>query len=143
MLAQQEYSLISPEPIGQRGNRSLLLLFLVSEIVESYKAFKADKWDLILTSHPRFFPYDWGYKIGHLNKLKEHSFLLKKNFPEKMRYVKTTEKTISKSIESLLQKTPPSDLVFLTALQRIYSSLEPLITLCKEDENLIFFLLKP
>jgi hypothetical protein len=137
MLWGQELSLYSPQVLGERDHRCLLLQFLLFENLEAYKAAKEGRSEEVFTSHPRFFPYDWARPSGHLNRLYEHSLLLKKSFPEHGKLVKHYEKTLLKILRSLPKKEG-----LLAASQMLYSALEPLIEVCKESENLLFFLLK-
>ncbi len=142
MLWNRDLSLFSPQVIGERHNRGLLIQFLLSEIIEAYKAVENGKWDALITTHPRFFPYDWGKMTGYLNKIQEHSLLLSKSFPDRAKAVKSFQKTLLKQLNSLFKKRKPSKELFGIALQKIYASLEPLIESCRENENLLFFLLK-
>ncbi len=135
-------SLFSPQAISEKHNRALLIQFLLSEIVEAHRAILADKLDLLITSHPRFFPYDWGNKTGYLNKLQEHSLHLAKSFPDHKQPVKNFEKTLSNKLASLTGHGKISKEKFVIALQKIYASLEPLIEVCRENENLLLFMLK-
>jgi hypothetical protein len=142
MLWGEDLSLFSPQAIGERQNRGLLLQFLLSETIEAHKSVLAGKAETVITSHPRFFPYDWNTTTGHLNKSQEHSLFLKKSFPDKIKVVNSFEKTLSRAVETLSKKKNVAKEQFEAALQKIYTALEPLIEICKEDENLLFFLLK-
>jgi hypothetical protein len=137
MLWGQELSLYSPQALGERDHRCLLLQFLLFEHLEAYQAAKAGRSEEVLTAHPRFFPYDWAKPSGHLNKLYEHSLLLKKSFSEHSKLVKHYEKTLLKMLSSLPKKDG-LDIAF----KMLYTAMEPLIEVCKESENLLFFLLK-
>jgi len=142
MLWSQELSLYSPQALSEKHHRNLLIQFLLFENIEAYKAMLACKWDAILTPHPRFFPYDWAITTGHINKIQEHGLLLKKSFPEKVRAVKNFENTLAKIFESLSKRKNLSKEQFELSIQKIYIALEPFIEACKENENLLFFLLK-
>ena len=143
MLWNQNISLFSPQSIGQRCNRELLLQFFLFEILEAYKAYQnGSHWELILSSHPHFFPYDWATRPGLLNKAYEHSLFFTQCFPEHIQCVKNFEKKFIKILTSWEKKTSVPRKQFESSLQTIYSLLEPLIEVCRENENLLFFLLK-
>ena len=133
MLWSQELSLYSPQALSEKHHRSLLVQFLLFETIEAHRAMMAGNWGAVMTPHPRFFPYDWAISAGHINKIQEHGLLLKNSFPEKARAVKNFERVLSKIDER-------DD--FEPILQKIYLALEPFIEICKESENLLFFLLK-
>jgi hypothetical protein len=142
MLWSQDLSLFSPQVIGQRQHRGLLIQFLLFEIIQAHKAVVSGKWDCLVTTHPRFFPYDWGSMTGYLNKLQEHSLLLKKSFSNKSEAVKNFEKTMCREMKIFAKKRNLSKERLEQALKKIYTSLEPLIEFCKENENLLLFMLK-
>lgn len=142
MLWGQELSLYSPQALSEKHHRCLLIQFLLYENIEAYKAVMSHRCSAVFTSHPRFFPYDWAMTTGHLNKMQEHSLLLKNSFPEKQRAVKNFEKTLSKTMTLLSKKKSLNQEQLSLILQKIYLGLEPLIEACKESENLLFFLLK-
>ena len=105
------------------------------------KAFHRNaSWESILSWQPRFFPYDWAAPTGHLNKVKEHGLLLKKSFPEHSRAVKKIETLIKKAF--LAWENKKSDHQVEKILNALYLALEPLVEACKDNENLIYFLLK-
>jgi hypothetical protein len=143
MLLNREVSLFSPQAISERHHRGLLIQFILFELLESHKAYDAkENWEVILSSHPRHFPYDWSATTGYLNKAQEHSLLLKESFPDHAKSVKNFEREFSKVFSSLTKKKNVLQAQFILALRRIYFALEPLIIVCKENENLLFFLLK-
>jgi hypothetical protein len=142
MLYNSDPSLFSPQALSVRAHRALLIQFLLSEMIEGYRAASEGRWDLLLTAKPCFFPYDWASTTGYLNKIWEHSSCLKKSFPDQAKVVKGFEKIFAKQLDSLSKKRRPAQEHFEIALQKLYSALEPLIEFCKEDENLLFFLLK-
>ncbi|MBS0604614.1 MAG: hypothetical protein JSS60_06200 [Verrucomicrobia bacterium] len=142
MLWNSDLSLFSPQALSERENRGLLIQFLLSELIEAYKSVQSGKLDAVVTPHPRFFPYDWSAKTGYLNKILEHALLLQKSFPDRARAVKNCERTLSKTLASFSKKKKLDKEQMHSTLQTVYSSLEPLIEACKENENLLFFLLK-
>jgi hypothetical protein len=143
MLLNRDLSLFSPQALAKRHNRALLLQFILAELFEAHKAFLTNRsWEFILSCHPRFFPYDWAAPSGFLNKMKEHGLLLKKSFPDHARPVKGFEQLFKKTLSSWEKKKKIPKKQFEKTLQMLYSSLEPLLETCKENENLIYFLLK-
>lgn len=142
MQSGQDLSLFSPHALGEKHNRSLLIQFLSSEIIASYHAVLTGNWEALISPPHRFFPYDWAAKIGHLNKIQEYSLLLKKSFPDKLRHVNNFAKTLSKTFDSLSKKKEITSQELQQLVQKIYLCLEPFIETCKENENLLYFLLK-
>jgi hypothetical protein len=139
MLRHSEPSALSPQAIGERGHRSLLLQFLLFEILEAHEATSAKRWDLLLTSRPRFFPYGWSSTAGHLDTIGEYAALLHKSFPDEAKAVENLEGILS---ELMCKQENLFKGAFENALQELLLCLEPLVACCKEDENLLFFLLK-
>lgn len=105
---------------------SLLLQFILSELFEAHKIYDGENWEKIVSAQPRFFPYDWNMSVGHLNKTKEHSALL-------------GSKKFDKHLEKIMKKQLSKELLRLE-IKKLYLILEPFMD--REDENLIFFLLK-
>lgn len=141
MLWSRNHSLFSPQVLSERPNRSLLLQFLLLEIIEARRAVETGNWSNLLTVHPCFFPYDWGRASGCLNRAREHSLLLGCSFPKHKTLVKRFEKALTKQILVLSKKKAPRMQMDL-CLRATYTALEPLLELCGENENLLFFLLK-
>lgn len=138
MLRTKSVSLFSPQMIAHQHHRHLLLQFLLSDLFRAHEAFCMDQnSEEILKEDPYFFPYDWGSKMGHLNKVKEHVLLLRASFPNHFEVVENIEQSLFLWIEEGV--SPDS---FDSHCHKVYSLLECLIELCKEEENLIFFLLK-
>lgn len=135
-------SLFSPQSIAEKSHRGLLVQFILFELLEAYKTYDESNWELILSAHPRYFPYDWSSVTGYLNRAQEHSLLLKDSFSDHPRLVKNFERDFFNVLTLLNKKKKISKLQFARELKKIYFAFEPLIELCKENENLIFFLLK-
>ena len=142
MLWNKDLSLFSPQALGERENRGLLIQFLLHELIEAQKSIQLDKFDAVLSSHPRFFPYDWSAMTGYLNKAQEHTLLLQKSFPDHSKAVRVFEKVLSKTLFKFSGNKKIKKQQLQSALQSIYAALEPLIGACKENENLLFFMLK-
>jgi len=142
MLLDKRISLFSPQAIGEIHHRGLLIQFILYEVFEAYKSYcREGKWDRVLSCHPRHFPYDWSSSTGHLNKAHEHSLLLKESFPNEVKQVKKFEKQFG-AVLDLLAKKKISKERFIEALQKVYAMIEPFIETCRENENLLHFLLK-
>ncbi len=142
MLWNKNLSLFSPQALYEKENRGLLIQFLLSELFEAYQSIQSGKLEKVITFHPRFFPYDWNTMAGYLNKIHEHALLLEKSFSDCPKAVNNCEKTLSKTLQTLSDKKKLTKKLLERSLQTVYSSLEPLIYACKENENLLFFLLK-
>ncbi|MES2122773.1 MAG: hypothetical protein V4492_08370 [Chlamydiota bacterium] len=140
MLWCRNFSLLSPQMLAEKEHRGLLLQFLLSDLFEAEKAFSngAD-WVWILSSHPSMIPYDWAMRTGYLNKVQEHAILLKESFPELPRKFQALERILNKHLHPQIKNSSDS---FYAVIRKIYLALEPFLLLCKENENLLFFLLK-
>ncbi len=135
MLLNRSFSLFSPRAISEKQHRGLLVQFLLFELFECYKLFQVH-WERVLSPHPSHFPYDWSSTTGHLNKAQEHILLLKEAFSDFPKVVKEFEIEFSKELASLNEQ------FFLETLRKILTALEPFLEICKENENLIHFMLK-
>lgn len=142
MLLNKHLSLFSPRALSEKQHRGLLIQFILFELLESYKAYLEGNPDVVLSPHPKHFPYDWSATTGCLNKAQEHIFLLKEAFPDADQSVKNFEKEFSKGLAKLVKKKKIADEAFSQVLEKIISGIEPLIELCKDNENLIYFMLK-
>jgi hypothetical protein len=143
MLFNQDVSLFLPQALSKRHNRALLLQFVIAELLQAYRAYLTNQsWDTIFSSQPCLFPYDWAKPLGYLNKVRGHAILLKKSFPDHSKPTKEFEKMIRKILFAWEGKKKVSKKQFEKALQSLYFALVPLLQVCKENENLIFFLLK-
>lgn len=139
----QSLLLFSPRAIAEKSNRALLIQFVLAELIEAQKAyFNGQKWEVILSHPARLFPYDWNARAGFLNKVWEHGQFLRKSFPDQLKAVASFEKNLMKIFYVWRNRKTVSKREFQAALKRIYKTLELLIERCKEDENLLFFLLK-
>jgi hypothetical protein len=139
----RDISLFSPQVLAKRHHRALLLQFILAELLGAYQAFlKENSWETILSTHPRFFPYDWAKSPGYLNKLREHAMMLKKSFPDFAKQAKQFEQFLEKTLRSWEKKKTTPKQYFKHTLQKIYLLIEALLETCKDNENLIFFLLK-
>lgn len=143
MVINKNISLFSPQAISERHHRALLIQFILFELFEAYRAHqRQENWEMIFSLHPRHFPYDWSSMTGYLNKAQEHSLLLKESFADHAKLVKSFEKQFLKVLASLAKKKKVSKAQSILAMQKIYLVLEPFIETCKDNENLLHFLLK-
>jgi len=143
MMINKRISLFSPQAISERQHRGLLIQFILFELFEAHRAhLRQENWEMILSLHPCHFPYDWSSVTGYLNRAQEHGLLLRDSFSDHLKWVKNFEKHFSKALACLSKKKKISTEQFISALQKIYFALEPLIEICKENENLFHFLLK-
>lgn len=142
MLWNSDVTVFSPQTLRDEDNRSLLLQFILSDLLHAYQNVQSGEFHTFFCAPPRFFPYDWNKEIGYLNKILEHSSILQKNFNDKQECVELHSKVLFKIVETLSKKKTWTKDLLEGALSQLYFSLEPLIETCKEDENLLFFLLK-
>lgn len=142
MFWNRDVSLFSPQPLVEKENRGLLVQFLLSEVISAHQSLQMGKIDAVVSAHPRFFPYDWGIKTGYLNRAQEHALLLRKSFPDHEKAIITLEKVLEKTLFAHPAKESLKKRQIKTSLRFIYLAMEPLIEACKENENLLFFLLK-
>ncbi len=140
MLWNKNLALFAPQSLGEIQHRSLLVQFLLFEVFECYRALQQNRWEALLTAHPRFFPYDWALATGHLNKLQEHTLLLESSFPGSPNEISRLQQTLGAAMETLLQKFTKRKAT--ETLRQLYRDLEPFIERCRDDENLLSFLLK-
>lgn len=112
-------------------NRALILQFILSEI---FHTLKAPNIESIFSSSRPLFPYDWANQIGHWNKIREHAILLSYAFPSLPEAARFFEEAVNKAPKEIHE--------LRLYLRNLYLFLEPLIEFCKDNENLIFFLLK-
>ncbi|MCI0381947.1 MAG: hypothetical protein L0207_02705 [Chlamydiae bacterium] len=150
MQSPKTYHLYSPfsvKTVRDGQNHALLLQFILSELFHAKDAHeKDDPLEFVFSSPACFFPFDWSYEIGCLNKIHEHAILLEYAFPamkeEADKFHAILEKTLHHIREYKKKKMEISHEELLTCLKSIYDFLEPFLLQCKENENLLFFLLK-
>jgi len=141
------YSPLTIKTIKEGKNRALLLQFILSEIFHAMDAGKnEDPLEFVFSSPACFFPYDWSYEVGSLNKISEHAQLLEAAFPK----LETSTQAFNKHLEELLSKVisrkkmkdeiPHEELN--RDLNELYQLLQPFFIACKENESLLLFLIK-
>lgn len=111
------FSPFSPETVNQGQGPALLIQFILKELLKETDCLKK-------TTPVAMRPFEWSEKAGSYNKVSEHASLLPFAFIDLAAETK-------KFINSL--NKPCLELVSL---------LEPFILSCKENENLIYFLLQ-
>ena len=135
------FSPFSPAMIWEKRNRGLLLQFLASELIASHHAICVDApYGEIVSLQKRYFPYDWAYPYGYLNKAHEHALMMNQVFPEVEGRAAQLQDALAQMTHS--QEPPRSKKTIIKQLQKIFLSMEPFIERCKDNENLIFFLLQ-
>ena len=77
------YSPLSTESVKSSDGKALLLQFVLSELfhcADSDK--KEDPLEFVFSTPACFFPFDWSYEVGCLNKVGEHAGLLSHAFDQ-------------------------------------------------------------
>lgn len=140
------FSPFSPNLVKEENHRSLLLQFFLKELLAANLALEEDApAHLIISSDRRHFPYDWAKESGHVNKAREHGQLLLiafENFKEQVGEIDVilTELVLQYSCKEHFQARHKVQI--RKKLHLLYLLIEPLISNFKNNENLIFFLLK-
>ncbi len=111
------YSPFTPTTAHDGQNPSLLLQFILHELLHA-------KEYLVETENYALLPFDTKEPPGSLNKVKEHAALLPHAFPDLTKEAADFKTKLESPCEALFQK------------------LEPFILACKENEHLLYFLLK-
>lgn len=111
------YTPLCPSTVHQGQGPALLLQFALFELLK--------------TPHPskeapiiRHLPFDFAKTIGSFNKLQEHASLLPHAFP----HLKEEANLLCQNLHK------PS--------KKLFSLIEPFVLACKENENLLYFLLQ-
>lgn len=141
------YSPLTIKTIKEGQNRALLLQFILSELFYAMDADKKDDpLEFVFSSPACFFPYDWSYEVGSLNKIKEHAKLLPIAFPKLNKAIISfdlhLDEVLSKVLTSKNKKEEIPKEVLSADLNELYQLLQPFIIACKDSENLLLFLIK-
>ena len=141
------YSPFSVKTVKEEKNRALLIQFILSELFHAKDAYKKDNpLEFVFSSPACFFPYDWSYEIGCLNKLHEHALLLEYAFPSLQEPLKDFHQCLDRTFAIIAEhkknKGEISNKELLSCLKNLYLKLHPFIFECKDSENLLLFLLK-
>lgn len=121
------YSPLSVKTVAEGHNRALLLQFILSELLH---AMDAKNQEYVFTSPACFFPYDWSYEVGCLNKMSEHARLLPSAFPELPKEILAFQTALEQAIETREN------------FNLLFTLLEPFLIACKQSESLLLFLLR-
>ena len=136
------FSAFSPALLWEKRNRALLIQLIVFECISLQRALQTKApAHRLLSCDKRFCPYDWASSYGHLNKIGEHILLLPHVFPEMIQAYQLLEKTLAKALCSSQHKSASIKRRSTKYLPLLFIALEPFIQQCKENENLLFFLL--
>jgi len=132
------YSPFSHFSVKQHHHAALLLQFILFEILSALKQIKKDSLEALYTPERILFPYDWSKKIGIFNKIQEHALLLESAFPKLKNSVSLFYKSLAYATEVMVQEKQS----ILSYLRSLFQLLLPFIESCKENEELLFFLIK-
>ncbi|NGX47423.1 MAG: hypothetical protein K1000chlam3_00796 [Chlamydiae bacterium] len=141
------YSPLSIKTVQEGHNRALLLQFILSELFHAMDAEKReDPLEFVFSSPACFFPNDWSYDVGCLNKIGEHAELLPHAFPKLQESIHTFRTCLDISLADVytrkkLRETIPTE-EMQEKLHELYLHLKPFLIACKEDKDLLLFLLK-
>jgi hypothetical protein len=111
------FSPFSPETVRQGQGPALLVQFILKELLEETGCLRK-------TTSIAMRPFEWAEKAGSYNKIAEHASLLPFAFADLVNEAKHFINSLHK---------PCSELIEL---------LEPFIIACKDNENLLYFLLQ-
>src|SRR5690348_9764900 len=137
------FSSFPPAMIWEKRNRSLLIQFLAAELIVTFKDLKRNApTQEILSIEKSFFPFDWAYPYGHINKMREYASVLESSFPQLKKATLHFQQLVNQLFAYPRPKTDKLAARCSECLPEIFLALEPFIKACKENENLIFFLLK-
>ncbi|HSX12456.1 MAG TPA: hypothetical protein VLF61_03100 [Rhabdochlamydiaceae bacterium] len=141
------YSPFSMRTVGEEQNKALLLQFILTELLNAKDATATDDpLEFVLSSPACFFPFDWSYEVGCLNKIHEHAMLLEYAFPsfqeELSLFQNHLEKTLSYIVLHKKNKKELDNRELIEYFKQLYLHLSPFIVACKDNEGLLLFLLK-
>lgn len=141
------YSPFSIKTVSEDQNRALLLQFILTELLNAKDVSeKNDPLEFVFSSPACFFPNDWSYEIGCLNKIYEHSTLLEYAFPEFPEQITAFKVYLDNILSSIMQhkknKTEIDNATLFTYFKELYAYLDPLLISCRDNEGLLLFLLK-
>lgn len=140
------FSPFSPHLVRQEQHRTLLLQFFLKELLAAHQAILHEApINLVISSERRHFPYDWAHDSGHVNKAREHAHLLLiafDNFEAPVQQIHTILADLVLTFSGKEFFNSRQKLQIKRKLHQLYLLVEPLLSDSKNDENLIFFLLK-
>lgn len=141
------HSPFSMKTVGEDQNRALLLQFILTELLNAKDAHeKNDPLEFVFSSPACFFPNDWSYEIGCLNKIYEHSTLLEYAFPDFLQQITVFKTHLDRILSSIMlhkkNKTAVKNSTLHTYFKELYAHLYPFLIACRDNEGLLLFLLK-
>lgn len=113
------YSPFSMHTIWEESSRSLLLQFILTEILIGQTQ------ETPYVAPAIFFPFDWAHEAGALNKIEEHAYLLSYAFPDMEKEIARFKKALNKQ-----------------CFRQLTQQIKPFITSCKKSKALQYFLEK-
>lgn len=141
------YSPLSIKTVQEGHNRALLLQFILSELFHAMDAGKKeDPLEFVFASPACFFPTDWSYEVGCLNKIGEHAELLPYAFPKLQEDIHTFRSSLDTALVDVYSRKkdqkniPPEEMQ--EQLHELYQLIKPFLVVCKNSENLLLFLFK-
>lgn len=139
------YSPFSETNITEGNNRSLLLQFILTEILQSslLPMEYLDKYSSALQTAPRLPPALF-HETSSFNKIQEHAALLPFAFPLKKIESSIFSHVLSTAIYLKEQRHSKKNLEtdLMHHFKQLIFLLEPFIEECKDDASLLFFLLR-
>jgi hypothetical protein len=132
------HSPFSPILIAQDENKVLLLQFTLSALFSAAKYDREGNREPIFSCQAGFYPYDWSFQSGCLNKIQEHAVLLKTAFPNHLTVILSFQELLEKGCHQIC----PENLPIQAELQALFQTLMPLMFQYVDNENLLLFLLK-
>jgi hypothetical protein len=141
------YSPLSIKTVQQGHNKALLLQFILSELFHAMDVGKKeDPLEFVFTSPACFFPNDWSYEVGCLNKIGEHAELLPYAFPNLQESTNAFRICLDISLAETSAKKKQGDHIPKEEMQRklhdLYVHLEPFLVACKNSQEFLLFLCK-
>jgi hypothetical protein len=141
------YSPFSMRTVGEQKNRALLLQFILTELLNAKEAHaKDDPLEFVLSSPACFFPFDWSYEVGCLNKIHEHATLLEYAFPSLQKEVALFQTQLEKTLSYVVRHKKTNEELdhqeLLSYFKELYQRLNPFLLNCQDNPGLLLFLVK-
>lgn len=124
----------------EKGNRALLLQFILSDLICAHQVVLGKQpSERLLSTRGRLFPYDWSSEVGSLNKLIEHAHLLKQAFPDYQEQSHAFRGCLDTIIHKVQSNSKEQN---FKGLNSLFHHLLPFLILAKESESLLLYLLQ-
>lgn len=141
------YSPLSIKTVQEGQNPSLLLQFILSELFHALDAGnREDPLEFVFSSPACFFPHDWSYEVGCLNKIGEHAELLPHAFPKLHTEIQTFRNALDHILADTYAKKKNGETIPKSAMQKqlheLYTHLQPFLIACKQSRDFLIFLIK-